>query len=134
MAVQLVRAAEKIIETVYGSGRARVDRPRRHSPPRRQEGEARDIQTDVFLSHRIEVIAGWDRRFDHWVYTEFNHKDLVRVVAPIFVARDGTGRVVEGDWIENCQWKNRLLCDQRENYHNVIVMRQARIAFTRSGR
>jgi signal transduction histidine kinase len=122
MAVQLVRPVEKIIETVYGSGRADGWAGRARHNLQESKGE-RDIQTDIFLSRRIEVIAGKDRRFDDWVYTEFNHKELVRIFAPIFLARDKAGRVIPGDWFEAYRWKNRVLRDDAERHHNLIVMR-----------
>jgi signal transduction histidine kinase/CheY-like chemotaxis protein len=89
VAVQLVNPEEIMIETVYGTdiagnwvGRAKH---RLDSTPK-----FRDIQADLVLARppRVEIISGWDNRFDEWIYKEYNHKELTRVFIPIIVIRN----------------------------------------------
>ena len=58
-----------------------------------------DIQADIVMSDppRIEIISGFDRRFDTYIFERFEHKNLVRVFVPIILAPS------EAPW-ENLHW------------------------------
>jgi GAF domain-containing protein len=89
-AVQLVDRATDTIATVQGVGIAQAwIGLAKH----RLNSEAKDIQADIVHSLAIEVISGWDSRFDRWIYNQFNHHRLIRIFAPIFLMRDEKGNL-----------------------------------------
>lgn len=98
VAVQLIRPEEQIVETVYGTGIAAdwVGRARHYLE---QDPSLRDIQADIILSPKIEIISGKDPRFDDWVYEEYQHERLIRIFAPIYLITDDRGELVT-DWRE----------------------------------
>jgi len=103
-ALQLIRPEERIIETVYGTASAnKLSGMAKHSIDRPQV--LLDIQSDVAKSYppRIEIVGGWDPRFNRWIYDTYNHEKYSRVWLPILVVRDENGNV-STDWIENCKW------------------------------
>lgn len=103
--MQLIHPDEHIIETVIGVEFAKewASRARHYLE---EDPNLRDIQADIALAcpPRIEIITGWDKRFDHWIYETFNHDQLVRAFVPILLVRDESGKVVD-DWFNDCQWK-----------------------------
>src|SRR4051794_4080672 len=99
IAVQLVDLGEQTIQTIHGSGLSgdwyKIGR---HS----LEGDWKflDIQAHVALAAPpvIELIAGWDQRFDRFIYKKFGHKDFVRAFVPLIVTRnDQNSALVEAD-------------------------------------
>ncbi|HLG14919.1 MAG TPA: GAF domain-containing protein [Blastocatellia bacterium] len=104
VALQLLRPAERVIETVVGSGRAEQWGGLGWKHYLDDDPSARDIQADIVLAvpPRAEVIAGWDNRFDRWIYKEFHHQGFERVFVPIIVTKDDSGRLVE-DWFNHCE-------------------------------
>ncbi len=42
-----------------------------------------DIQADVVRRGQVEVISGWDERFDNLIYNRFSHHNLIRAFVPI---------------------------------------------------
>jgi len=91
-AVQLIDRASGTIATVQGIGIAQawtgLAKHRLHV-----DAEARDIQADIAQNLAIEIIAGWDPRFDLWIFNQFNHHRLIRIFAPIFLIRDQKGNL-----------------------------------------
>ena len=89
-AMQLIDRASGTIATVQGIGVAQawtgLAKHRLHV-----DAEARDIQADIAQNLAIEIIAGWDPRFDLWIFNQFNHQRLIRIFAPIFLIRDRKG-------------------------------------------
>jgi GAF domain-containing protein len=53
-----------------------------------------DIHADVVRTARIEVLEGWDERFDREVYERFGLANLVRIFAPL-IANDVVVGVIE---------------------------------------
>lgn len=98
VAIQLVSSWERTIETVIGSEWAGIAKHYLEEDP-----DLRDIQADIFFSHKTEIIAGWDSRFDEWVYNRYNHQNLVRIFTPIFICRDIEGKI-QKNWFENYNW------------------------------
>ncbi len=102
--LQLIRKVENIIETVGGSGIGRewvgLARHYLHEDP-----ELRDVQADIALSKppRLEILAGWDDRFDRWLYERHRHDQIVRIIVPLILVRvaDEEERVVD-DWTAYC--------------------------------
>jgi GAF domain-containing protein len=89
-AVQLIDRATDTIATVQGIGIAQAwNGLAKH----RLNGEAKDIQADIVQSLAIEVISGWDPRFDQWIYNQFHHHQLIRIFAPIFLVRNERGEL-----------------------------------------
>ena len=89
-AVQLIDRATGTISTVQGIGIAQAwNGLAKH----RLNGEEKDIQADVSGNLTIEIISGWDPRFDRWIYNQFNHHRLIRIFAPIFLVRDENGEL-----------------------------------------
>jgi GAF domain-containing protein len=101
VALQLIDPAEQIIQTVrtvYASGTsADWYKIARHS----LQGNPKflDIQAHVALADPpvIEIIEGWDRRFDEFIYRKFGHEHFVRAFVPLIVRRDaqngGAGQI-----------------------------------------
>jgi len=89
-AVQLIDRATDTIATVQGIG---IAQGWIGLAKHRLDGEAKDIQADIVQSLAIEVISGWDNRFDQWIYRQFNHQRLIRVFAPILLWRDEKGEL-----------------------------------------
>lgn len=106
VALQLTRRAERTIETVSGTGLAEKWGNLSWKHYLERSKALRDIQADIALNRppRIEIIAGWDERFDRWIYEEFDHDKLTRIFAPMVVVRDESGRVV-ADWLDRCEWR-----------------------------
>ena len=50
--------------------------------------DSMDIQADVVRSGRMQVITGWDERFDRKIWEQFKHGEMIRVFTPIEVAAD----------------------------------------------
>ena len=101
-AVQLIDHATGTIATVQGIGIARDwDGLAKH----RLNGEARDIQADIVEQLTIEIISGWDPRFDRWIYNQFNHQQLIRIFAPIFLLRDEK-RNLHPPTVDCYDWEN----------------------------
>lgn len=89
-AVQLIDRATDTIETIQGIGMAQAwTGIAKH----RLNMEARDIQADIALTLNVEIISGWDPRFDQWIFKQFNHQRLVRIFVPIFLVRDHDGNL-----------------------------------------
>jgi signal transduction histidine kinase len=55
--------------------------------------DSKDIQADVVRSGRMQVITGWDDRFDRRIWEQFGHNAMIRVFTPIEVAADAAQRV-----------------------------------------
>jgi GAF domain-containing protein len=105
VALQLHRPAEQTVETVSGTPEKWGSLAWKHYLETNKS--LRDIQADVILNRppRIEIIAGWDKRFDRWIYETFNHAWLKRIFVPIVVVRDDrSGDPIEG-WYDRCKWK-----------------------------
>ena len=56
-----------------------------------------DIQAHVVGNDppRIEILSGWDDRFDDFIFRKFGHERLTRVFVPIILARD---KPTLGEW------------------------------------
>jgi signal transduction histidine kinase len=48
--------------------------------------DSNDIQADIVRTGKMQVISGWDDRFDRRIWEQFGHKELIRVFTPIEVA------------------------------------------------
>jgi GAF domain-containing protein len=91
-AVQLIDRASDTIATVQGIGIAQAwTGLAKHRLD--VDAEARDIQADIAQNLTIEIITGWDPRFDLWIFNQFNHQRLIRIFAPIFLRRDQKGNL-----------------------------------------
>nr|VFJ91294.1 MAG: GAF domain-containing protein [Candidatus Kentron sp. LFY] len=103
VAVQLIRPVERTLETVWGTDGADWVGVK-HSM--NADEDLRDIQVDVARSHprRIEVVHGWDRRFDRWIYHRFGHENYVRAWVPMVLVRGESGSIDE-DWWQRCHWR-----------------------------
>ncbi|MBV6505482.1 MAG: hypothetical protein ILNGONEN_01044 [Syntrophorhabdaceae bacterium] len=100
-AVQLLDRATDTISTVQGIGIAQAwNGLAKH----RLNGETKDIQADIVENLTIEIISGWDARFDQWIYHQFNHHSLIRIFAPIFLVRDEKGNLHPPD-MECYDWE-----------------------------
>ncbi len=45
--------------------------------------DSHDIQADVLRTGKIEVISGWDARFDRHIWEKYRHAELIRVWVPL---------------------------------------------------
>ena len=103
VAVQLIRPDEPVIESAYGRGIASEWAPLvKH--PFSSKRELRDIQADIIFTYSTEVIAGWDDRFDKWVFDTYKHENLVRIFTPMFLVKDATSGKISQHWIDQFTW------------------------------
>jgi signal transduction histidine kinase len=99
VAVQLVDLGEQTIQTMHGSGLSGDwYKIAKHS----LEGDSKflDIQAYVALATPpvMEIITGWDERFDRFIYKKFGHENYVRAFVPLIVRRhDQNGSLIEAD-------------------------------------
>ena len=87
VAIQLIDKEAKTVETVYGKGlTSHWFTIARHSIS--SDPVLRDIQAEIVMRDppRIEIVSGYDRRFDKYIFEKFGHKNLVRVFVPIILA------------------------------------------------
>jgi GAF domain-containing protein len=123
-AIQLSRPDEDVIETVYGTGVAtELAGFSRHYLERTPH--LRDIQADIFRTGHTEIIAGWDPRFDPWIYKMFRHDRLIRVYTPIMIVRDKEGNIVD-DWADYCAWTVTLDVRKEKSQHHAILKLQGK--------
>ena len=119
--ISLVMPEQDTIESVYGTGIASrwVDQVRHYV---NADPDLRDIQAHIIKTCDTEIISGWDKRFDRWVYERFNHERLNRIFTPIFLVYDEQGKVVE-DWFEHYEWDQNFVADKGEGNNRVIRMK-----------
>jgi GAF domain-containing protein len=98
--ISLISQEQNTIESVHGIG---IGKQWSSCPKHYLETdpELRDIQADIIATRRTEIISGWDKRFDRWVYEEYGHEKIVRVFTPILVVEDDDGKLIE-NWFEHC--------------------------------
>lgn len=101
--IALVNPKRNIIETVYETGSAAYSliKFKYHL---QTNPDLRHIRADIVYTHRTEIISGWDRRFDKWLYEEYKHDSFTPIFTPVILYRDKNGNIVE-DWFEQCEWK-----------------------------
>jgi len=95
VAVQLIRPEENTIETLRGIGIAR-DWESRAKHYLETNPDLQDIQAAIALAdpRRVEIIVGWDKRLDRWIFETYRHHDFVRVFAPLVLVRTQRGQVL----------------------------------------
>jgi GAF domain-containing protein len=116
--VQLVDRAEKTIQTVASTGlNPEWYTISKHSLE--DEPGFRDIMADVVLNEppTVEIIAGWDDRFDEWIYNAFSHKNMVRAFVPIVVSKDAQGKAVNPD-LNTCRWD--IVRDKQDGENSLV--------------
>ena len=83
---------DDVIETIAGEGDLRqLVGLSKHRLV--EEESLRDIQADIVLRERAEVIRGNDVRFDKFIYERYGHDKLVRAFVPLVIFRDSFGKV-----------------------------------------
>ncbi|MET4720730.1 hypothetical protein ABIF63_004836 [Bradyrhizobium japonicum] len=111
-AVQLVDKGERTIGTIHGQGQ-QGDWFGIASHPLDIEGDDPslfDIQAHVAAKPpRIEVIAGYDNRFDQFIFRKFGHQEHVRAFVPIVLAGDSEKPL---GW----NWREIAKREQRPDY------------------
>lgn len=121
VSISLVSPEHNTIEALRGCGRAKkwTNRAKHFLE---QDPGTRDIQADIVQTHRTEIIAGWDSRFDRWIYRAFNHEQLVRVFTPIILVIDDNGDV-RSDWVQYCNWEQTILPVEEEGNRGYRISR-----------
>jgi signal transduction histidine kinase len=106
-AVQLVDLDEQTIQTIYGLDEQAVQTTCGASLRREWYKIAKhslegpmsflDIQAHVALAWppRIEIVSGWDSRFDAFIFERFGHEHYVRAFVPLIVTRGQDGSLAE---------------------------------------
>ncbi|MEH2179935.1 pentapeptide repeat-containing protein [Nostoc sp.] len=119
--ISLVMPEHDTIETVYGTGIGSgwVAQARHYV---NADPDLRDIQAHIIKIFDTEIISGWDRRFDRWVYERFKHGRLNRIFTPIFLVHDDQTKVVE-DWFEHYKWDENFIVAKQEGNNMVIHMK-----------
>jgi hypothetical protein len=102
-AVSLIRIEDGTIEAIAGAGAAtewvgRVRHPiHQDLPP-----ETQDIQSNIVLTCRAEMVEPSDARLDPFVRDHFKHTER-RYFIPLLIAYDHKGRYIECS--EECHWE-----------------------------
>jgi len=113
-AVQLARRDENTIETVAGTGIAK-DWVGLAKHRLEEQVSLRDIQADIFMERRVEVIHGRDDpklgRLDPFIGKIFHHEDLVRVFVPLVLIRDADGQILTDVQVWEPVGDNRSGCE-----------------------
>jgi GAF domain-containing protein len=117
--ISLVMPEQDTIEAVYGIGIAGkwVDQARHYLDA---DEDLRDIQAEIVKNCHTEIIKGWDRRFDRWIYERFNHDSLIRVFSPIFLVQNEQGEVIE-DWFEHYEWSKNFIPKRDAEGENMAI-------------
>lgn len=121
--ISLISPEQNTIEGVHASGVAmKWTTLAKHYLEKDQA--LRDIQADIVQTLQTEIISGWDKRFDRWLYREYQHENFVRVFTPIVLVQDDNGRVIK-NWFERCEWEKIVpqAEENREGQHEIFQMR-----------
>ncbi|GAB1543113.1 hypothetical protein NUACC21_57870 [Scytonema sp. NUACC21] len=123
--ISLISYEQKTIESVHGIGIGK----QWSSFPRHcleEDPELRDIQADIIATRRTEIISGWDKRFDRWIYEEYGHENVIRVFTPILLVEDENGRLIK-NWFEHCYLETidfqPEANGERQGQHKIYQMR-----------
>ncbi|MBC1225410.1 GAF domain-containing protein [Nostoc sp. UCD120] len=125
--ISLISKEQNTIESVHGIGIGKQwsSFPRHYLE---KDPELRDIQADIIATGRTEIISGWDKRFDSWIYKEYAHENIIRVFTPILVVEDDDGRLIE-DWFGHCCLETvdfqPEANGERQGQHKIYQMRLA---------
>ncbi len=119
VSISLVSIEQKIIESLVGTGVVEkwIDIAKHYLE---EDKALRDIQADVYYTRNTEIISGYDKRFDSWIYERFNHENYIRVFTPILLIRDRDGILVE-NWQEQCDWQ--IESDRQEKNGQCISLK-----------
>jgi signal transduction histidine kinase len=98
VSVQMVDLLERSIESIFGSrSKGEWYNLSSHSI----DGDTRFLDIQAYVATQfppvIEVIAGWDDRFDRFIYEKYHHENFVRAFVPLIVLRDAEGRLTKVD-------------------------------------
>jgi hypothetical protein len=100
-------ACPDTVETIGAAGMARAwaecGKHRRDRDPKHQ-----DIHDALLCTGGLEIVNGFDQRFDRFIYDQFNHAQLSRVFLTIAVVRDQSG-VHRPDLHRECTWSGAPL-------------------------
>ena len=83
--------------------------------------DLRSIRADIIQTYCIEIISGWDKRFNPWIYEKNNQEKLLRIFIPIILMEDNNRNIIE-DWYENCEWEVVIEEPTDDGYRTVIKM------------
>jgi signal transduction histidine kinase len=126
-AVQMIDYDEMVINTLCGSGCGNYNGDESwyaiasHSLD--GESDLLDIQAVIAQSKplQIEIISGWDDRFDKWIYDKFAHENVVRAFVPMVVVRDKAGNLQQ-DVLSSFSWQTETWNDGRNNSRTTMKM------------
>jgi GAF domain-containing protein len=129
--ISLVFPEHNTVEAIRGCGRADgwTNRAKHYLE---KDPNLRDIQADIIQTQRTEIISGWDKRFDSWIYKTFNHERLIRVFTPILLVLDGSSDV-RTDWVEYCHWEETIRETAAEGKFGRCISRTMRLGNGLSG-
>ena len=80
VAIQLIQRDQNVIGIVSGTNWSGIAKHYLDVDPK-----LRDIQADIVKTGQMEIIAGWDARFDEWIYKKYEHFRLARIFMPIII-------------------------------------------------
>ncbi|GAB4565762.1 MAG: hypothetical protein Kow0047_16600 [Anaerolineae bacterium] len=122
--VSLVNEEAHIIESRHGLWHGEYDRFPEWLRMSRYSLDENDILVDVWRTGRMEIITGWDDRFNREIYERFGHERLFRIFMPIRMGQKVLG-VIELGW--DRQTKSHVTEDERDLI--VALVDQAAVAF-----
>ena len=118
VSIQIISPEDNFIETVYGTGIAAswYGRAKHYME---SDPDLRDIHADIAQTGRTEIISGWDKRFNEWMYKEYNHENLVRIFTPIVIVKNKDGKIND-NWFESISEKDELEIENNYRRRTVI--------------
>jgi len=109
--LQMIDKSQNIIQTIHGAGCDKSDSEKKWYPIASHslevDSDLRDIQADIALSNpfKMEILTGWDNRFDKWIFDKFGHQHITRAFVPIIIVRNRHGEI-QCDMFENYSWQS----------------------------
>jgi GAF domain-containing protein len=94
--VSLVDRTQNFIETQHGIWQGDVDSFPEWIEMSRYILDDVDIQADIVRTGKVEIISGWDERFNKEIWEKFHHDRLIRIYMPIKIQEEVIGTIEAG--------------------------------------
>ncbi len=92
IAISLIEPETRRVTVVRGIGSAAS----LHGLQRSLDDSQNDIMLDIMRTSQVEVIDGWDERFDRAIYERDGHANLVRAFVPVRLRDETIGLIEAG--------------------------------------
>jgi GAF domain-containing protein len=94
--ISVVDRDQNTIEAKHGIWQGEIDTFPEWIKLSKYSLEHEDILADLVRTGNVEIISGWDKRFNKEIWDRFNHDQLVRIFMPIKIQDEVLGTVEAG--------------------------------------